>query len=339
MGKRAAAVSGPAVPAGGSMVGDVAEVADSELVGLLDEVGIEARIKEWAARENPECLTVRTYIYKYDNPSSGDLKVLCDRIDEEIPDPHSVGLMYGAGRYMMIVSIPNGANQEKKMRGLRFRLHARYDELRKGAAAAPVAVPAAVPAVSVSPAAAMSEGLGMVAKVIELLTPILAAKQAAAPAAPDMSKILEGQYDMMSGILRKSLADSQELIGEVHKARLEGSSDPEAEEPDFITKAMPLIQQFLPLILKGGGAAEATAAAVRGIPEVAKIVADRHELGRVVAWLDKSQGVEKTDRILGALKVRRPGVARVVAPGANGKSVAPRSAPVLPRVAVAGARG
>lgn len=287
-------------------VSDFAEVAQDEIAGLVDEVSIESKLKEWAARENPESLVVRTYVYKYDNPSTGDNKVLCDRIDADIPDPHQVGIMYGAGRYMMIVAIPAGAQQAKNVRGLRFRLHARYDELRKNAAGGGVPAPMFAPAAPAQ--SSLAEGIAVVRSVLEMLKPILETKAIAAPAAPDVSKLLEGQYDMMAGVLRKSLDHSQELIAEVNKAKLEnGPVTADGDEPDFLSKVMPLIEKFLPLILGGGGAAATTAAAIRAIPEVNKVIADRAELGRVVLWLDKTQGKEKTDRILAALKVRRPG--------------------------------
>lgn len=300
----------PPVPA----VGDVSEVAADELSVLIDDMSIESKLKEWAARENPECLTVRTYIYKYDNPTTGDNKVLCDRVDEDIPDPHQVGMMYGSGRYMMIVAIPDGTQQQKKVKGLRFRLHARYDELRKnaGSVVSMGAPPAAVPV----PVNSMRDGLEMVKAVVEILRPMIDNRPAAAVSAgPDITKILESNYEMMAGMMRRSLTDSQQMIQEVHKAKLESGGDPVNDEPDFLARVMPLVQQFLPLILGGGGTAATTAAIVRSIPEVKKVIGDRGELVRVVSWLDKSQGKEKTDRILAALRVRRPGGNGKLRPG------------------------
>lgn len=289
-------------------VGDLVELDESDLGAVVNEIGIETKLRQWAERENVEALTVRTYVYKYENPTSGDIKVLCDRIDEDIPDPHSIGLLYGAGRYMMIVSIPQGGNQSSKAKGLRFRLHARYDELRDKAKAGqlqdPAAGAAAVPVVSGS-GSSLKDGIEMVRVVVDMLRPLLETKQAAAP---DMSRVLEGQYDMVQRIMQKSLSQSQDLIAEVNRAKLDsaGGDAVEDREPDFIEKIGPLLDRFLPVLLGGGPGGAATAAAVKSLPEFAQVVSNARELGRVVAYLDKSQGREKTDKLLAALRVRRP---------------------------------
>lgn len=295
-------------------VGELVELDQDDLGPIVNEIGIEEKLRQWAERENVEALTVRTYVYKYENPTSGDIKVLCDRIDEDIPDPHTVGLLYGSGRYMMIVSIPQGGTQQSKAKGLRFRLHPRYDELRAKAAAGQLPVPGAA---AVAPAAApvsagssLKEGIEIVRGVVDMLRPLLESKAAAAP---DMSHILEGQYDMVSRILSKSMSQSQDLIAEVNRAKLEsaGGEDVEDHEPDFIEKIGPLLDRFLPLLLGGGPSGAATAAAVKALPEFANVVGNAHELARVVAYLDKTRGREKTDKILQALRVRRPMNGRV----------------------------
>jgi len=286
---------------------DVAEVDPVELAGLQDQIDVESKFREWAARENPECLTIRTYVYKYENATTGDLKVQCDRIDgEDIPDPHQVGLLYGSGRYLMIVSIPDGTGQQKKMRALRFRLHSRYDEMLKSrvAAVAVSAVPAA-PAVN-----GLRDGIDLIKSVVEVLKPLLDTRQASGP---DVSKLLEGNYNMMAGVLSRSLASSQELIDQVNRAKIENAPQSvEPDEPDFLVKIMPLVEKFLPLILGGGAGAAGTAAVIRGIPEVAKVVNNAGELRRVVSWLDGRIGAEKCNTVLKALKVRRPNNGKVV---------------------------
>ena len=301
---------------------DVEELEGVELGNVLDEIGIEARLAEWAALVNPECLTIRTYVYKYEHPTTGDHKVLCDRIDSEIPDPHSIGLMYGAGRYMMIVSVPVGSTQPKAGKGLRFRLHARYDELmaqsKQGQLPGDVAPATAAPAAT--PQSSMKDGIEMVRVVVDMLKPLLESRAAATPAAPDMSHLLESQYSMMSSVLKKSLHDSQDLIAQVNQARLEGGvGADDDEEPDFIAKVMPLLDQFLPAMMGGGATAKVTADAVRALPEFAQLMQNAQELRRVVAWLDETQGQKKTNKILNVLKVGRPGT--------NGKASKPRRAP------------
>lgn len=310
-------VADPAVPAG--PVSDFEEVDDAEVSALMGDTSADEKLREWAARSNPENLTIKTYVYKYDNAFSGDHKMLCDRIDDDIPDPHQIGLAYGSGRYMMIVDIPRGAAQKKDVKALRFRLHSRYDDLKKQNTGVNLVSPVAVAAPVVNNS--MSEGIAMFRAVVEVLRPLLEVRQVAASSGPDVGKILEGQYDMVQSMMKKSLMSGQELIDQVHRAKLENApADPADDEPDFLTKAMPLIQQFLPLVLNGGGAGAATAAAIRAVPEVRAVIGDRAALSRVVSWLDRSQGKEKSDRILAALKVKRPAV--------NGKPAPVRVAPV-----------
>lgn len=294
--------------AGKETVSEIVEVDGEEIAA--EGIEAERALREWVARENPESLTVLSYVYKYDSPTTGDNKVLCDRIEGEIPDPHTIGCQYGGGRYLLIVSIPRGQNQDRKVRGLRFRLHARYDELKRtsqsgqwaGQSAAP-AVPA-VPAV-VSPLSGLKESMEIVRSVVEIIRPLLDAKAQSAAAVPDVGKLLEGQYELLRGVMKKSLEDTQELIGEVNRARLEGGNV-ECVEEDTLDRWLPWIERFLPLVLGGGPQGKAAAAVVGSLPEVRRVVSDAGQLRRVVAWMDESIGREKTDRVLGALKVKRP---------------------------------
>lgn len=289
-------------PGGGS---EIVELGNDELSSIIDEVSIEEKLKEWVSRENTEAQIVRTYLYKYENPVTGDHKVLCDRIDGDIPDPHSVGVQFGSGRYIMIVTIPGSESVKARARGLRFRLHARYDDLRKRFDSGAASAPAIMGGVAAPASGGLRDGIELVKTVVDMIVPLLATKQAAAP---DMSRVLEGQYDMMQSVLKKSLSNSQELIGEIQRAKFENGGGVELEsEPDFLSKIMPLVEKFLPVLMGGGAGANATAAAIRALPEFGKITRDTHELRRVVEWLDRSQGKAKTDAVLNALRVRRPG--------------------------------
>lgn len=327
----------PAVPRPVSAVADVGDVSEvsAEELAKSDGVEIDRQLREWVSRENPESLTVLTYVYRYDNPTTGESKQLCDRVEGDIPDPHTIGQTYGSGRYMLMVSIPQGVNQDRAVKALRFRLHPRYDDMRRAATAAAAgasgAVPAALPVAAVAPASGLREGLEVVGMVLNMLRPLLESQR---PAVPDMSKLLEGQYDMMASVLKRSLADSQELIGEVQRARLEGQPREEdgGEESGFMDRIMPLVDRFLPVLLGGGAAGKAAAAAVSAMPEVKRVMENTGELRRVVTWLDKRQGREKTDRVLAALRVRRPHN------GASVRARVPAGVPAL-SAAAAGRRG
>lgn len=324
-----------AIPPKGTPLPETAvqEVPDSELEGLFDEADISRKLRDWVARENPEQVSYLTYLYKYDHPTTGDAKVLCTRYDNEIPDPHEIGLAFGSGRYLVMVNIPETAETTKKIRALRVRLGTHYDTLKKQAEAG--LIPGFQPPGAMAPGAmayppaalarggmgGVSEGLELVERVLGMFLPLIAAQQSTRP---DMSAMMQEQYGMISGVLKRSLADQQELARDVIRARVEAGKDEDEDEDEgegtMLERILPLIEKFVPLLTTPGPQASATAAMVRSVPQFAEVLKDRGELVRIIKYLDMTQGQAKTDAVLRSLKVARPGKASPSRARRNGRT-------------------
>lgn len=313
------------------------EVPAAELVGLVDELDIARKLEQWAIRENPENQSYLTYLYKFDHPSTGDAKVLCTRYENEIPDPHNIGIQFGSGRYLVLVSIPATPSHDSKVKALRVRLGPQYDSLKKQAEAgmlpgAPVPgahAPGSSPYVMAAQAQGvnnLSQGLELVERVMGMILPLVAAQQSSKP---DMSAVMRGQYDLVSSMMKRSLMDQQDMAKEVIRARIEsGSTEDEDEdrEQSMLEKLLPLIEKFLPMITAGGVQGQTTAAMVRQLPQFAEVVGNRAELLRIINYLDTTQGPEQTDALLKALKIARPGKSSPSRVRRNGRTHAPVAA-------------
>jgi hypothetical protein len=86
------------------------------------------------------------------------------------------------------------------------------------------------------------------------------------------------------------------------------------EKPSIIDQFGPIIQQWLPLLLGGGPKAAAAGAIVQTVPQVQQIMKDKFQLRKIIAYLDQSNGPDKTDKLLAALKIQRIGKRPVSVP-------------------------
>jgi len=281
-----------------------------------EELSFQDKLHGWVAREQYDLTSAQCHLYRFDHPTSGEDKALCAKWSNQIPDPHDVGLIYGSGRYLLLVTLPKTDKGIRPIKGYRFRLHPRYDDLAERAKAAGT-VPnlGGVTGGSVTgfqpPATApgpVADPLKYMAEVIKLISPLITVR----PQAADPSAMISETYKTMSGIMRQNLLDTQEMIGEVQRRRLteSGVADfdegEDEEEPGIVEQIAPLLEKYVPMLLGRGVASAAVRETVKGLPVFKKLVRDNRELSRVIAFLDKSQGNDKTDAVLKALKINRP---------------------------------
>jgi len=307
---------------------DVTE--DQEALDALESIEhtFDSKLREYIEGQKAEDQIYKTYLYKFDSPTGQD-KSLCGQWENDIPDGHTVGMTYGSGRYLIISTAPPcDKGQKKLVRSFRFKIHSHYDDLRKQAQyqnipqnqffPAPYIGPGAGrgatgagqgPINAVNPGEVMQSGLAMVSEVIKLLAPIMGAR-AQNQGLPDMSGLMVKQYETMSEVMRQSIIEQGKAYSEVtRKVRevqdLNGESD-DMEEKSMLEQVIPLLEQFVPLILGKGPQAAITAGTVRALPQFKKIINDRGELQRIIDYVEKSQGKEKTDLLLKKLRISRP---------------------------------
>lgn len=303
----------------------VSERLDEELTGgELQEVTalepeFDIKLKEWLESANYEQLSAKVVLYKFDNPSSGNDKAVCGQWINEIPDAHTVGMTYGSGRYLILVTLPRGEKQAKTLRGFRFRIHPHYDELRRQSAmgllppsmyygniAGGHACGANAPKeVSISPASSLQESLGLVATIIKMLEPMIKPQNNGA----DMGAILAGTYETMNKVMQRQAIEQVGLLSDLTRraAQLPLENEEEQEEEGGIWEQLkPLIGEIVPKLLSKGPTSTATATMIKALPQFKKVVREKVELKRLIGHLDKSIGTEKTSQVLKKLKIPHP---------------------------------
>jgi hypothetical protein len=285
---------------------------------------LDAKLRTWVEATRYENTQSTCTLYRFDHPTTGEDKSQCNQWTDEIPDAHTIGITYGPGRYLLLVTVPrsviNGKPGPRAIKGYRFRIHPYYDELRRRAsqdAGYPVMGYGPRPGAGAGPMPAgmdaMSQGLGMVREVLQIVSPLLRAKEGSG----DMAAMMMRNYSMMNDVMRKNMIESQELMADSIRSRPAGpvqdrmpddgaGDDDDPPQPTLIEQITPLLNTFVPLILGKGPAGTVAVEAVKAMPQFQQMTADSGELRKLVSHLDKTIGKEKVDGLLKRLKVTRP---------------------------------
>jgi hypothetical protein len=286
------------------------------------EADIFDRLNEWIAETNADNSEIKTILYKYDHPTTGNAKCQVCQWVNEIPEAHQVGLMFGSGRYLIWVNI----KALKKYKAYNFRIHQYYDELRRQQSAAgqvPGGGYGNSPIILNTPPAAQGNGgqsldaaFSMIERLMSIMLPLIASKQAQQV---DPLAMMTGVYSGVNKIMQRNMIETQQLMTEMQRARLtgpenedndyddmEGTTMPEEKPVTLFEQIAPLIQQFLPVLIGTGPKAAAMANTVQSLPQFKQVLSRPDELKKIVAHLEKTQGKEKTAKLLKRLNVAAP---------------------------------
>lgn len=290
---------------------------------------LSGRVYAFLQRVELEDTTPVYYLSKYDSFGSGEQKAFVGKFEDcEPPDEALIGNKYGPGRYILTCQIPAGGSRKTPIvRVYRFRVSPSF--ARQGDPAAPAAIAAHLPAPVQSPEAGMMQAFSMLERFVGLLLPLFNR-----PRDENVLGILNQNYSAVNEVMKKQMQDNLKMINEYQRMIAsigEGddgddmgttATEERAETPSIIEQFGPLIQQWIPLLLGGGPKAAAAGALVQTVPQVQEIIKDKMQLRKIIAFLDQSQGPDKTDRILSALKIQR-----------QGKRPVPVQAPAAPAAA------
>lgn len=300
---------------------DFVELTEEELIGMQGiDVTFDRRAAEWLAQENYEQQTAKVYLYKFDDPKTGNNKALVDSWENEIPEQHDIGLQHGSGRYLLMITIPGGEKQKRGIRGWRFRLHPHYDELRANymreqamiAPQGPYPFPAR--GGNGQQADPLSAGLDAVGKLVGVLAPLLTARQQD-NGGGNIAAMMMQMYKGMGDVMKASARENVEFYGDLQR-QIAGLPAPKEEGEDMedkgiLERLIPLLAEYVPVILGKGPQANVTAATVRSLPMFKQVVKSKAELTRIVSYMDQNYGAEQTDTLLARLHVTRPKGAKV----------------------------
>lgn len=306
---------------------------------------IEDYITESEQRET----TPKMKVYKYDNDRQGnDNEFIGYFTGNDIPDKHHIGLMFGGGRYKAFLFQPKGKAEKDETQGIVFRIghiydekKRQHDEQKRKEDAVKMGFPEGAVMARTSNQAA--ESFGMVKELLSVITPLIKAQAAAAPAtaatpAPD----LMAQYAMMQQILRKNLFDTAETYRNFSRRfnfdqEQQGfeQDEPEQEEKEpgfmaYVEKIIKMIEPFFGLLAQKGAAAQVTAQTVRAAPQFAELLSDPQLCRMIIQYFDQKKGKEASDLALKNLGINRSALFAATTAKPGGPANQPAAARRLP---------
>lgn len=243
---------------------------------------VEVKVQAWLERVNAEDSIPKAYVYKCVGNSQTN-KELIGRWENEIPDEHEIGMLAGSGNYLMAISLPYKDGKPRQT-SFTFRIGTTYDEARKKQAyngPSPVYEPSRQVQVvqqpagpQIDPMAMMKDTMTMFAQMMQVLRP---------EPSPDVSKLMIGQYQAMSEILKGNLQQTDEfLMSTLKKVRQEVGAigadyegeegeEGEGEPPNLIMQLLPELIKLLPALLASPATGRLIQSAMAS-PKVAGVV-------------------------------------------------------------------
>jgi hypothetical protein len=304
-----------------------------ELEGLSLDATFEDKIRSFFDLHNLEKLPITVTLYKYDNPVSGNEKVIEGHYKNDIPDFHTIGINHGGGRYQLIVITPKGKKQARLTRTMSFRLGDSYNQakmdndLQKNIARSGNQSGVTFHAGQYDPQQGINASFEMIAKMLGLLMPLINR-----PAAPqnELTGAMQA-YSMMQAVLKDNLEDTAEFYRKLKSKNLLGASDEvklmdkiraeleeqaeekeESPQNDLLATWLPVIQQFIPLFIKNDVVSRGMQAATTAIPAVrqtlAQVQQNPEELKKLIDHFEKDKRIGKQgmDIALKNLGIARP---------------------------------
>lgn len=274
--------------------------------------GLSGRIMAFLQRiELDDEQTPIYYLSKYEHSGSGETKAFVGKFEDcEPPDEALIGQRYGAGRYILTCQIPPlPGKKEFSARVYKFRVSSAFDRHRD--ASTPAAIPAAIPAGMISPEAGMMQAFSILERFVSLIMPMFNR-----PRDENVLGILNQNYQSVNDLMKKQMQDNMKMLTDYQRTiadlgngeTMETTATEERPEPPSIIEQFgPLIQQWIPVLLGGGPKAAAAGALVQQVPQVQQVLKDKLQLRKIIMYLDQSQGPDRTDKILAALKIQRSG--------------------------------
>jgi len=282
---------------------------------LTFEPTFTQRIYDFLEKQKIDESTPTFYLYKYDDPKSGELKAFIQKYkDVEPPDEHDIGMSFGSGRYIMVMSIPRIGNRKTQMRAYRFRVHTRYDEMQQPEAGLQQPPAGNYPHYLPAPQQqnnSFNDAMMLMERVFSMLAPVLNR-----PRDENVTDILSQSYGAINDVMKRSMVDQFRTISDLSKQLIAGGkenmqipfndteTEPE-EQTSIIEKFLPLIMDWLPKLIGGGPQAAIVKTAVQASPQFQQVIQDKQELHKIITYLDQARGPDETDKILAALNIKR----------------------------------
>lgn len=240
-------------------------------------------------------------LYRY-NEADGDGKrrVQIWKYYNEIPDSHQLGLIFGGGRYLLVVS-GQSRKGDRVFKSFNLRLGKNYDELSAQTKKAQniAAIGAPVQAVinggkELDVMQIMNFALTLVEKVTKLQAPV-------AQPAPLPEAVLSNVYNHFQRLMFTQARDTQRMIHDMREREGQPVEEPEGDgagnNGDFALKIIELIKGVLPALLNPVAAKVAVQVAKKS-QEFQRIKGDPRLQEEVIDGLKREVGEKNTERIV-----------------------------------------
>lgn len=264
-------------------------VDDSEYI-------VDVAINEYVANE--EVAEYTTIIYKYMD-EVGKRRQQINKMYNEVPDSHSLGLQFGSGHYLIIVcGARRGPDGKPINRSFDIRLGKSYDEYRRSQS--PVSqqvVPHHNGGNSIDVATMMNFALVLVEKMRPVAVP------QSAPVAALPTETMTTMYQNMNRLMFEQARDTRKMLSEIREE--EGEPEPVKQEDsnDFAKQIIDLIKSVLPAMLNPM-IARTTVNAAKRTPQYKQIANDPNLRSQVIDGLKRDIGDQKTNEVLKTFKLK-----------------------------------
>lgn len=280
--------------------------------GRLD-VTYHSRIMDFLAKSSLALADVTFWLYKLDGNTGNGMACIDKFTDCDPPDEHEVGLQYGSGRYMLMMTVPETDKRKKIVRSYKFKCHPSYDSRRNDSSGR----------IQLPPEYFMNnrkdnslvEAFTMMQGMLTTLIPLFKPTET-----PDLQKIMSSNYSIVSEIMKKQALSSADMMidyqrklsslkqigsGDGNVRNDNGNDESDSGVLDVIAQIAPLLEQWLPKLLGGGKQSQVVGNLVRESAMFQEISKNRKLINGLIAHLDSTRGKEETDKVLKALQVKR----------------------------------
>ncbi|MFA5211981.1 MAG: hypothetical protein WC406_01465 [Methanoregula sp.] len=268
-------------------------------------------IEEFIERENLQQEGIVYRLWKFDTLNGENKQFAAKYVDCPPPDEDAIGREHGGGKYMLIMHARNPKTRKNLTRVYKFVVHARYDDIRSGRAMQEYGKPQQ----QYTPVHVQTihernpvDMIGMLKALSEIIGPLINR-----PISPvDQSAQI---MDTMTAVMKRSLQDQFNFMAKMRDQMVfqptridekEEEEESESELSKIIGIVTPLIERFVPSLLGGGVEGQVVAKLIKSAPEFKKLMKNKGEYSQLVSYLDETQGREKVDQVLAALKIERP---------------------------------
>jgi hypothetical protein len=277
--------------------------------------------KEEASRRDtiPYC-----YLYKYEDPKHGnEMQQVGKFAGEEIPDPHTVGLKFGAGRYGIKLYTAKGTAACSKQDWSMFKINTIYDEYKAKADAETHALelkrfacnqPTNTPTNNIAePFLMVKEILSMILPIITAATRSASANSVTPGARQETPSEMINSYSMMQKLLKTNLFDTAETLKQYSQRYITApaeeevyqNEEPQEKEKHVVLKIIEMIEPFFSLIANKSPAATIAAQGLRSAPQFIEILSDPSLCRLIVSHFDRTKGRAAADIALKNIGIDR----------------------------------